>query len=272
MSPLRLLWVNGSVTGPREAWIGEFEAFCELREIEISQLSSHEADGDWDLICFNFDYPETASLKLIPQTKSRWPSAPILLITLQCSADLAVWALRARVFDLLVKPLTGQEISRCRQRIFEAVRARRSQSERRPQAVIAQMPVQARYHPQTAPSVRLKRAIAHIGKHYAQSIPESEVALICEMSPSRFCREFKSAFGVTFVEYLARHRVDEAKRLLDNRSMSVTDVAAAVGFTDPSYFTRVFRKLEGRSPTLFRDAATHATTADDAPLQLAVDI
>src|SRR5512146_1277705 len=113
MFPLRLLWVNGSVTGLREAWISEFAAFCRLQEIEISQLSSREAQGEWDVVCFIFDYPEMAGLKLIPETKSHWPSVPILMLTMQCSAELAVWALRARVFDLLVKPLTGQEIARC---------------------------------------------------------------------------------------------------------------------------------------------------------------
>lgn len=253
MYPLRLLWVNGSVTALREAWTSEFAALCSVREINASQLSAPEADGDWDLVCFNFDYPEMAGLKLVPQTKSRWPSAPILMLTLQCSAELAVWALRARVFDLLVKPLTSQEIARCMERVVEAVRARRSQSERRPQTLIAQVPVEARYRPQTTPSVRLQRAIAHISKNYGRQVPESEVALVCGMSPSRFCREFKVAFGVTFVEYLARHRIHEAKRLLGNRGMSVTDVAAAVGFTDPSYFTRVFRKFAGTCPTEYRE-------------------
>lgn len=252
MFPLQLLWVNGSVTGSREAWVSQFAAISCIQEIGISQLSSPEADGDWDVVCFNFDHPEMASLRLVPETKARWPSAPILMLTLQCSADLALWALRARVFDLLVKPLTAQEIARCMQRVVEATHARRSQSERRPQASIAQVPVEARYHPQFTPSVRLQRAIAHISKHYGRQVPESEVALACEMSPSRFCREFKAAFGATYVEYLARHRINEAKRLLTNLSMSVTDVAAAVGFTDPSYFTRVFRKIAGSSPTEYR--------------------
>ena len=267
MSPLQVLWVTGSVAGGlREAWMSEFASLCHAREISVSQLSSHEAEGDWDLICFDFDYPEMASLKLVPETKSRWPSAPILMLTQQCSAELAVWALRARIFDLLVKPLTAQEISRCMQRVLEAVRARRSQSERRPQASVAQLPMESRYRPQTTPSVRLRRAVAHICKHYARQMPESEVALVCEMSPSRFCREFKAAFGATFVEYLARHRVDEAKRLLVNRSMSVTDVAAAVGFTDPSYFTRVFRKIAGASPTEFRETPIELKTAANAAL------
>ena len=258
MSPLRLLWVTGSVTGARETWISQFAAVGNIQEIGISQLSSPEAEGDWDVICFNFDHPEMASLKLIPETKARWPSAPIVLLTLQCSAELAVWALRTRVFDLLVKPLSAQEISHCMQRVVEAARARRSQSERRPQTSVAQVPAEARYRPQPTPSVRLQRAIAHIAKHYGRQVPESEVALACEMSPSRFCREFKAAFGLTYVDYLARHRVTEAKRLLGNLDMSVTDVAAAVGFADPSYFTRVFRRIAGASPTEYREAPSGA--------------
>jgi Helix-turn-helix domain len=78
------------------------------------------------------------------------------------------------------------------------------------------------------------------------------VALLCNMSPSRFCREFKAAFDATFVEYLANYRMQQAKRLLANPRMPVADVAVAVGFNDPSYFTRVFRKQEGASPSEYR--------------------
>lgn len=252
MSPLQTLWVNGSVTELRESSTSEFDAFCCLRQVDLSQLSSREVQGDWDLICFNFDYPDAASLRLIPPTKARWPSAPILMLTERCSVELVVWALRARVFDLLVKPVTSEEIESSMRRVLEAVRARRIQTERRPPTLTEQVPAEARYRPQMTPSVRLQRAIAHISKHYGRAIPESEVALACEMSPSRFCREFKASFGLTFVEYLTRHRVDEAKRLLGNRGMSVTDVAAAVGFMDPSYFTRVFRRIAGACPSDYR--------------------
>ncbi len=49
------------------------------------------------------------------------------MLTMQNSADLSLWALRSRVFDLLVKPLTEQEIERCLQRVQTALHARRSQ-------------------------------------------------------------------------------------------------------------------------------------------------
>jgi AraC-like DNA-binding protein len=252
MVTLRLLWVNERTAGPREAWKDEFASRCRLHEVNVAQLTGSEADGDWDVICFNIDYPEMAQLKLIPQTKHRWPSAPILLLTMQCSTELAVWAMRVRVFDVLIKPITPQEIDTCLQRVTEAVAARRSQSERRPQSLIAPLPMEVRYRPHTTPSQRLQQAVAHVSKHFGQSLPESQMAQLCQMSPSRFCREFKSAYGVTYVEYVARYRVVQAKRLLSNPAMSIADAAAAVGFTDPSYFTRVFRRVTGLSPSAYR--------------------
>ncbi len=264
MTALKTLWVNAGVGGPREAWTSEFARLCDIHEIESSELSSLDSTASWDLICFNFDYPGMGGLKDIPVTKSRFPSAPILMLTLQNSADLALWALRSRVFDLLVKPVAREEIERCLQRVQAAVAAKRTQAVRSPQSVAAQIPREARYRPHAVGTARLQAAIAHIAKNYLRHIPESEVARLCEMSPSRFCREFKAAFDVTFVDYVANHRVSEAKRLLANPNISVTDVAAAVGFNDPSYFTRVFKRQVGISPSEFRALST--TRAADLPV------
>jgi AraC-like DNA-binding protein len=184
------------------------------------------------------------------------------MITMQNSAELALWALRSRVFDLLVKPVTPEEIDRCMRRVQDALLARRSQAERMPQGVLGQLPAESRYRAQHPVPTRLQLALAHVAKHYLRHIPESEVALACDMSPSRFCREFKSAFGETFLEYLTHYRIGKAKRLLANPGMSVTDVAAAVGFTDPSYFTRVFRKQEGISPSEYRVAPAEDATEE----------
>jgi AraC-like DNA-binding protein len=250
---LKLLWVNAG-TGPDGTAKIPFERLFSLTEVRAAELATSESAEQWDAICFDFEYPDMSGLRLIPEAKSRWPSAPIVMLTLQSSTDLAVWALRSRVFDLLIKPATKIETDRLLERISAAMRARRSQLERKPQAIAAQLPAETRYRPQAPAAPRLQAAIAHIAKHFLRPIPESEVALLCNMSPSRFCREFKSAFNETFGEYLANYRMKQAKRLLANPSMPVADVAVAVGFNDPSYFTRVFRKQEGVSPSEYRAA------------------
>jgi AraC-like DNA-binding protein/ActR/RegA family two-component response regulator len=250
---LKLLWINVDRTEPKDCSRLVFERRFQVTEIDGSELRTAGSEP-WDVICFDFDFPAMSGLRLIPEAKKRWPSAPILMLTQQNSAELAVWALRSRVFDVLVKPANADEVNRALQRVTEAVQARRSQMERRPQVASAQLPPETRYHPHSAIAPRLQAAVAHITKNFLRHIPESEVALLCNMSPSRFCREFKAAFGMTFVEYLADYRVLQAKRLLANPTMAVADVAGAVGFNDPSYFTRVFRKQEGVSPSEYRAA------------------
>jgi AraC-like DNA-binding protein len=258
----KLLWVNAGIVGPREASVAVFERHFQVEELQPTEMLLAEPGGDWDLICFNFDFPEMGSLKLVPEAKRRWPSVPIVMLTMQNSADLSLWALRSRVFDLLVKPLAELEIERCLERVSTALKARRSQSERTFQAIAAPMPAEARYRPQLPSAPRLQAAIAHIAKHYARHICESEIAQLCEMSPSRFCREFKSAFGVTFLEYLCDHRISQAKRLLMNPGICVGDVAAAVGFADPSYFARVFRKETGTPPSEYRETLVGGSAND----------
>jgi AraC-like DNA-binding protein len=254
VAQLKLLWLtlgsgglDGSVRLP-------FERLFQLTELRPTELDTVDPAEPWDAICLDYDYPDMAGLRLIPQAKSRWPSAPIVMLTLQSSAELAIWALRSRVFDLLVKPPNPNEIARMLERIADVIRARRSQMERRPQMIAAPLPAETRYHPQSPLATRLQAALAHVSKNFLRVIPESEVALLCSLSPSRFCREFKAAFGVTFGEYLAHYRMSQAKRLLANPMMPVADVAGAVGFTDPSYFTRVFRRQEGVSPSEYRAA------------------
>lgn len=248
----KLLWVNVRAGGLDGISRAPFERFFSLTEIGPSELAALESSDPWDVVCFNFDYPSMSGLRLIPEVKSRWPSAPILMFTLQNSAELALWALRSRVFDLLLKPPAAGEVDHMLTRVVHAVRARQSQMERKPQVLAAQLPTETRYRPQQPTGARMQAAIAHVAKHYLRSIPESEVALLCSMSPSRFCREFKAAFDVTFGEYLAHYRVQQAKRLLANPTMPVADVAVAVGFSDPSYFTRVFKRQEGVAPSEYR--------------------
>ena len=251
---LKLLWVDVGARAPGEASRKLFERLFEVIEISQFELITGDPAATGDVICFNFDFPAMSGLRLIPEAKKRCPSSPILLLTQQNSCELALWALRSRVFDLLVKPTQTEEVNHTFERIAAALHARRCQTERRPQGLTPQLPAETRYRPQAAVAPRLQTAIAHVTKNFLRPISESEVALLCNMSPSRFCREFKAAFQVTFVEYLANYRMEQAKRLLTNPSMAVADVAAAVGFNDPSYFTRVFRRQEGISPSEYRAA------------------
>jgi YesN/AraC family two-component response regulator len=101
----------------------------------------------------------------------------------------------------------------------------------------------------------IRRAKAYIADHHADPIGLDDIARALHVSTFYFCKMFKKATGLTFTDHLGRVRVEEAKRLLLNPHLRVSEVAYAVGFQSLTHFNRLFRLLTGESPTHFRDAA-----------------
>ena len=71
-----------------------------------------------------------------------------------------------------------------------------------------------------------------------------------------FCKVFRKAVGIAFTDCLGRVCVEQAKRLLLNPHLRVSEIAYAVGFQSLTHFNRMFRQMTGESPTRFRDKVT----------------
>jgi YesN/AraC family two-component response regulator len=97
------------------------------------------------------------------------------------------------------------------------------------------------------------RARAYIASHQSEELSLKEVARAVNTSAFYFCKMFKQATSLTFTDYLARVRVEKVKNLLLNPHKRVSEAAFEAGFQSLSQFNRVFKKIEGRSPSDFRE-------------------
>jgi len=66
-------------------------------------------------------------------------------------------------------------------------------------------------------------------------------------------RQLKARTGLSAIQFIRAIRLTHARRLLDNRSLSIADVAYDTGFSDPDYFSKVFRREFGCTPSQFRE-------------------
>lgn len=98
----------------------------------------------------------------------------------------------------------------------------------------------------------IAKARALIAERYAEELSLAEISRAVNMSAFYFCKSFKKATGMTFTDYLARVRVEKVKNLLLNPNKRVSEAAYEAGFQSLSQFNRVFRRIAGESPTLFR--------------------
>lgn len=103
----------------------------------------------------------------------------------------------------------------------------------------------------------VEKAKAYIENFYHKDLGIDEIADSVHLSVSHFCSIFKQESGFTFLEYLTKVRIDKACFMLRNTDVKIYQVAPLVGYQDAKYFTQVFKKLTGLTPSEYREALSN---------------
>ena len=88
----------------------------------------------------------------------------------------------------------------------------------------------------------VKKAMLYIQENYSRDISLDDVSSQVNISPYYFSKIFKEETGENFIEYLTRVRIDKAKELLVDANVSVKEAGIQSGYSDPNYFSRIFKK------------------------------
>jgi AraC-like DNA-binding protein/ligand-binding sensor protein len=111
-----------------------------------------------------------------------------------------------------------------------------------------QIVVQERCHEPPA----ITRAKVFMHEHLTEKLPMGRVAKVINTSTWNFCKCFSKATGVRFTDYLGRLRTERCKELLLNPHLRVSEIAFEAGFQSLTHFNRVFKRIQGRSPSDYR--------------------
>lgn len=105
-----------------------------------------------------------------------------------------------------------------------------------------------------APRSRVADAQAHLDKHPQAPLDKAALARMCHVSPAHFGYLFRRETGLSPLEYQQHRRMQHAKRLLASGDDPISEIARTVGYDDPYYFSRVFHRFEGASPSQYRES------------------
>ncbi|MFI3168757.1 MAG: response regulator [Faecalibacterium sp.] len=159
--------------------------------------------------------------------------------------ELLILLNRAAAESIVVEPTVG--IYRKIDRLEDAARVKNF-SMRFVQTIIDRM-----IHKETEDaSDWSKKAADIIQKNYTKDLTMEDVAHQVGFSTYYFSRLFKQTFQMSFVDYLTKLRLEKAKALLRQSNASVKEVCFQVGYSEPNYFARVFKKETGRTPTEYQ--------------------
>ena len=107
-------------------------------------------------------------------------------------------------------------------------------------------------HLQKSRLERINTLIDYISAHYSEKISTADLARLCYVSEGHLCRFFRENIGKSATEYINEFRIEKASVMLTNTDESITSIALMSGFEDLNYFSRIFRKIKGKSPMEYR--------------------
>lgn len=99
----------------------------------------------------------------------------------------------------------------------------------------------------------IDKANEYLYKNYSRDISLDEIARVVNLSPYYFSRFYKEQSGINFIDRLIAIRIEKAKEYFENTDYSIKEVAGLVGYPDPNYFSKLFKKMTGYTATEYKE-------------------
>jgi two-component system response regulator YesN len=106
--------------------------------------------------------------------------------------------------------------------------------------------------PELQDHFNMKKLINFMMEHYAEPLTLTETAKHFHFNPSYLSNYFSTHMHEGFIEYLNKIRIEEASKLLIKDTIPISEISEMVGYSDHSYFCKVFKKVKGLSPSQFK--------------------
>lgn len=186
-----------------------------------------------DLVLMDIEMPLKNGVEAAAVIKYQRPETHIVFLTAYDRFDYAVGALRSGGEEYLLKPISEADLRETLQKFFHVA----------PEKAHEVSPFEAELD-------------VWVRQHYTEDAALEDAAASMGMSPFYFSRQVKAATGKTFLEYVTAYRIQRAKQRLLSTELPISDVGRAVGYPDSNYFTKVFKRTVGCTPSAYR-AARH---------------
>ena len=213
----------------KKHFVDELEIFASSNGRKASQICDEVKP---DIALLDIEMPGMNGIELAKYIKEKYADCIIIFITAYDRFDYAIEAMHIKAFDYLLKPWKEERLCELINTAIENVRSMQK----------------------TDSIVHSQKDIIkdYIDRNYKKDISAKDVAGILGYSDVYFSKVFKQLFDDNFINYLTKIRIDRAKVLLKDISFNIKEVGKSVGYADSNYFTKVFKRSIGISPSEYR--------------------
>ncbi len=241
--PIERQVINKKITGFFPDMVEVFTAQNGLEAVKVFE------EKGCQVAILDIEMPGMNGLEAASKIRQSGKFCSIIFLTAFDEFTYAKKAIEIRALDYLLKPGADEDLINVLEEAFRLCDKESAAEE----AVItdgAKEPLDDRE--ELSANTMVGEVTRYIEEHYKEDIALQDVAAILDYSDVYFCKLFKQNFGKNFITYLNEFRMEKAKELLADPNINIKDVSTEAGYRDANYFTRIFKRMVGTTPSEYR--------------------
>lgn len=188
-----------------------------------------------DIIIMDINIPVMSGLDALRMIRSHNENCACIIVSGYDEFEYCREALRLQITDYILKPVDFREFGKVIDAVkLNLIREKQPAAEEKDNKPVFQL-------------------AAYLQQHLSEDITLQSLADEFHMNPSYISQLFKNELGMKYHDYLTRLRIDKAKTLLAATRKSICEISGEAGFHDYRVFTKVFKSMEGESPSAYRN-------------------
>lgn len=231
---------------------------CGIKKIykatNMEEAIAHITKNNIDILICDIEMPNGSGLNLLEWLQVNKYSISCIFATCHPEFEYMRKAIQLNCYDYVLKPINYEEFERILDglvRKMEASETGETQINSVNWGGITEYDIHeySKIERDRDVEAEVKK---YIREHMQDTINICDVANELHFNPHYLMRSFKNKTGLSIMKYITKIRLDTSKKLLTETQLPIKEVANLTGYSDYAYFTRVFRKEIGVSPTKFR--------------------
>jgi two-component system response regulator YesN len=224
-----------------------------------------------DLVLVDVNMPFMDGLTFTEKLKERLPNVQVVLVTGLETFDCARKAIQLGVKDYLLKPFSNEEfdvtISKIQKEFVASSRETSVKSMTPIEAGRSHFSIDQTDRKPLRSDLIVEKAIAVIHEQYGnETLSLDYLCKLVYVNESYFRSVFKKKTGIPVSDYITQVRMNKAKECIESGGQKFSEIGYGVGYKDPAYFSKCFKKYFGMSPSVFETMHSKYKKASDNPL------
>lgn len=208
-----------------------------------------------DVLLCDIEMPLRSGVELVRWAKERKPELECIFLTCHAEFSFAKRAIQMGCLDYILKPAETEEVENCLKKAVEKLKASDRASEAdRTQVRVSSFSTTAEKIIGDSPKMKdaVELAEFYILQHLTENPGLEEVAAEACVSATHLTRLFKKKYDMGVVDFITEKKMSLAEELMKREDLTVSYIASKLGYSNYSYFTKVFKKYTGKTPTEYK--------------------